>query len=112
MVAITDTGDGIDATTQAHLFEPFFTTKKQGKGSGMGLASTYGIIKQSGGFIEVASEVGRGSTFTFYLPSAGTPVSHPTPVTAATAPSGRAETTLSVEDVRTGDPARVTGRQA
>ena len=112
MVAVTDTGDGIDATTQAHLFEPFFTTKKQGKGTGMGLASTYGIIKQSGGFIEVASEVGRGSTFTFYLPSAGTPVFHPTPVTAATAPSGRAETTLSVEDVRTGDPARVTGRQA
>ena len=74
-VAVTDTGSGIDAETRAHLFEPFFTTKEQGQGTGMGLASAYGIITQSGGFIEVASELGRGSTFTLYLPSAGTPVS-------------------------------------
>ena len=73
MVAITDTGGGIDAETREHLFEPFFTTKDQGKGTGMGLASAYGIITQSGGFIEVATELGRGSTFTFYLPSASRP---------------------------------------
>jgi len=75
MVAVTDTGSGIDAETRAHLFEPFFTTKDEGKGTGMGLASAYGIITQSGGFIEVATELGRGSTFTFYLPSVSTPPS-------------------------------------
>jgi signal transduction histidine kinase len=92
MVAVTDTGDGIDAETKPHLFEPFFTTKEQGKGTGMGLASAFGIIKQSGGFIEVESEIGRGSTFSFYLPSAGTP--HRAPVTAATTPTGSTEPTL------------------
>ena len=79
VVAVADNGDGIDVETKAHLFEPFYTTKEQGKGSGMGLASAYGIIRQSGGFIEVASELGHGSTFTFYLPSAGAAV--PAPVT-------------------------------
>ena len=80
-VAVADTGSGIDAETKAHLFEPFFTTKDQGKGTGMGLASAYGIIKQSGGFIDVTSEVGRGSSFTIYLPPA--PASASRPVTAA-----------------------------
>ena len=70
VVAVADNGDGIDVETKAHLFEPFYTTKEQGKGSGMGLASAYGIIQQSGGFIEVASELGHGSTFTL-LPSFG-----------------------------------------
>ena len=92
MVAVTDTGDGIDVETKAHMFEPFYTTKEQGKGAGMGLASAYGIIQQSGGFIEVASELGLGSTFTFYLPSAGAAV--PTPVTGSkeTTPQDSAET--------------------
>ena len=89
-VAVTDTGGGIDAETKAHLFEPFFTTKEQGKGTGMGLASAYGIITQSGGFIEVASELGRGSTFTVYIPSTGTPAS---------------------QDDYAGDTARVTAQQ-
>ena len=71
MVAVADTGEGIDAETKAHLFEPFYTTKELGKGTGMGLASAYGIIQQSGGFIEVASKLGHGSIFTFYLPSTG-----------------------------------------
>ena len=74
MVAVADRGDGIDAETMAHVFEPFYTTKEVGKGTGMGLASAYGIIKQSGGFVEVVSELGHGSTFTFYLPSAGAAV--------------------------------------
>jgi len=85
MVAVTDTGDGMDVETKAHMFEPFYTTKELGKGAGMGLASAYGIIQQSGGFIEVASELGHGSTFTFYLPSAAAAV--PTPVTGSTEPT-------------------------
>ena len=63
----------IEQVIMAHLFEPFFTTKDEGKGTGMGLASAYGIITQSGGFIEVATELGRGTTFTFYLPSVSMP---------------------------------------
>ena len=74
MVAVADSGDGIDAETMAHVFEPFYTTKEVGKGTGMGLSSAYGTINQSGGFIEVVSELGHGSTFTFYLPSAGAAV--------------------------------------
>jgi CheY-like chemotaxis protein len=87
----------MDAQTKAHIFEPFFTTKEMGKGTGLGLAMVYGIVTQTGGFIEVASESGRGTTVTIYLPQAATGGVEP-----ATAPPvrthGAGETILLVED--------------
>jgi PAS domain S-box-containing protein len=98
MLAVSDDGVGMDEKTKRHLFEPFFTTKERGKGTGLGLATVYGIVKQSDGYIWVDSEPGRGSTFRVYLPRSQRQTELITPVAAPAARHVGSETVLLVED--------------
>ena len=105
MVTVGDTGVGMTADVRERLFEPFFTTKESGKGTGLGMAVVYGILKQLGGYITVESELGTGTTFTMYLPltAADAPAAQPPAPKASAAPPGRTHVLL-VEDE---EPVRV-----
>jgi two-component system cell cycle sensor histidine kinase/response regulator CckA len=99
VIAVTDSGSGMSPQVQARIFEPFFTTKRVHEGTGLGLSTVYGIVKQSGGYIAVYSEVGHGTTFKIYLPRVDAPAESRAPEESASlhAPSG-GETVLIVED--------------
>jgi CheY-like chemotaxis protein len=101
MLSVSDTGTGMDAETRDRLFEPFFTTKPEGKGTGLGLATVYGIVKQSGGYVFAESELRKGTTFKVYLPQVDLPVevSSVLPPQSAASPAD-SETLLVVEDER------------
>ncbi|HEO71305.1 MAG TPA: PAS domain-containing sensor histidine kinase, partial [Candidatus Hydrogenedentes bacterium] len=97
LLTVADTGTGIPEYVQDHLFEPFFTTKEVGKGTGLGLSTVYGIVKQHAGYIEVASQLGRGSTFHVYLPAVDAPPDQPEAASSERLRGGT-ETILVAED--------------
>jgi two-component system cell cycle sensor histidine kinase/response regulator CckA len=98
MLAVSDTGCGMETEVLARIFEPFFTTKPVGQGTGLGLSTVYGIVKQSGGFVWVYSEPDEGSVFKVYLPEASAPLESEPPADLIAAPSGGSETILVIED--------------
>jgi PAS domain S-box-containing protein len=98
LLAVSDTGRGLDPETRSHIFEPFFTTKAKGKGTGLGLATVYGIVKQSGGEIRVDSEPGKGARFEIYLPRTDKVAHRKKAARASPKPRGGRETILLVED--------------
>lgn len=97
-IQVTDGGTGMSDEVKDHLFEPFFTTKERGLGTGMGLATVYGIVKQADGYIDVESDLGVGSTFTVYFPATSEEFEYPTSAVAGGRPRGAGETILLVED--------------
>jgi len=97
-LSVADTGCGMSRDTMARIFDPFFTTKPVGKGTGLGLATVYGIAKQHSGWVEVQSEVGRGTTFLVFIPSGAENPVEPAPTAAAKVLPGGRETVLVVED--------------
>src|SRR5438067_4613076 len=98
MLSIADTGHGMDRETQSRIFEPFFTTKEKGNGTGLGLSTVYGIVKQSGGYVFAQSELGQGTTFRIYLPRVEEAAQPTDTVKPCSSVMHGTETVLLVED--------------